>query len=123
MTDLIKAINDGFGHTTGDRALQEVAKTLAGALRTTDMVARWGGDEFIAIARHLNSKTLEVLTERCCALVAQTTLRDDGRTVSLSVSIGGTLVLPDDTATRLLERADELMYKSKKGGRARATTR
>jgi diguanylate cyclase (GGDEF)-like protein/PAS domain S-box-containing protein len=122
--DRFKAINDGFGHATGDRALQEVAKTLTGALRATDIVGRWGGDEFIAVVRHVNSETLKGLAERCCVLVAQTTIpRSERSAVSMSVSIGGTLALPDDTVEGLIKRADELMYRSKTSGRARAATR
>ena len=112
--DQFKALNDSFGHATGDRALLEVAKTLTGTLRPTDIVGRWGGDEFIAIAHHVNNEILRQLAERCCALVAQTTFpSSDGSPVSMSVSIGGTLALPGDTAEKLIKRADELMYRNK----------
>jgi diguanylate cyclase (GGDEF)-like protein/PAS domain S-box-containing protein len=121
--DRFKAINDGFGHATGDRVLQEVAKTLTGALRPSDIVGRWGGDEFCAVVRHVNSETLRELAERCCVLVAQTSFpSSDGSPVSLSVSIGGTLALPSDTVEALIKRADELMYRSKTSGRGRAST-
>lgn len=120
--DRFKEINDSFGHATGDRALQEVAKTLTGTLRTTDIVGRWGGDEFIAVVRHVNNQILRNLAERCCVLVAQTSFpSSDGSTVSMSVSIGATLVLPDETAEGLIKRADELMYQSKTNGRGRAS--
>ena len=52
--DSFKTINDSFGHSCGDRALQEVAKTLTGSLRPTDIVGRWGGDEFLAIAGNVD---------------------------------------------------------------------
>ena len=120
--DRFKAINDRFGHVNGDRALQEVAKTLAGALRTTDVVGRWGGDEFIAVVRHVNGEILKILAERCCALVAQTSFTtSDGSLVSMSVSVGGSLVTPDDTFEAMIRRADELMYQSKTGGRGRSS--
>ena len=118
--DRFKAINDGFGHATGDLALREVAKTLSGALRTTDIVGRWGGDEFLAIVRHINGETLKILSERCCMLVARTLLPTGGG-VAMSVSIGATLVALDDTFEGLIQRADALMYQSKASGRARAT--
>jgi diguanylate cyclase (GGDEF)-like protein len=112
--DQFKSINDRFGHACGDRALLEVAKTLAGALRPTDVVGRWGGDEFIAIARHINQKNLRRVSERCRALVAGTTYAncDDCR-ASVSVSIGATLALPGDTAEAMIKRADTLMYRNK----------
>ena len=120
--DRFKAINDRFGHATGDRALRQVAKTLVGALRTNDIVGRWGGDEFLAVVRHVNAEILKTLAERCCVLVAQTSFRnEDGRGISTSVSIGGSLVRPRDTFETLIRRADELMYHSKAGGRSRAS--
>ncbi len=117
-----KDINDNFGHDLGDRALLEVAKTLKGTLRPTDIVGRWGGDEFIAVAHHVSDEVLSQLAVRCCAMVAQTSFpSSDGSPVSVSVSIGGTLALPGDTAEKLIKRADDLMYQNKtNGGAAKA---
>jgi diguanylate cyclase (GGDEF)-like protein/PAS domain S-box-containing protein len=115
--DRFKAVNDNFGHAVGDRALLEVGQTLKGTLRPTDIVGRWGGDEFIAIVHHVNKEVLKHLEERCCAMVAVSSLpSNDGSPVAMSVSIGGTLSLPDDTAERLIKRADELMYQKKLSG-------
>ena len=115
--DRFKAINDSFGHAIGDHALLEVAKTLKGTLRPTDIVGRWGGDEFIAVAHHVNNEILMHLAERCCSMVAQISIpTGDGPPVSASVSIGGTLALPDDTAETLIRRADQLMYRNKTNG-------
>ncbi len=112
--DCFKAVNDSFGHATGDHALLEVAKTLKGTLRPMDVVGRWGGDEFIAIVHHVNQEVLTQLAVRCCGMVAQTILpNNDGNSVSLSVSIGSTLALPGDTTEKLIQRADELMYQNK----------
>jgi diguanylate cyclase (GGDEF)-like protein/PAS domain S-box-containing protein len=120
--DGFKAINDGFGHATGDQALQEATKTLTGALRTSDIVGRWGGDEFLAVVRHVDGDILKRLAERCCVLVAQTSLvSGGGERVSLSVSVGGAVTVPDDSADSLIKRADELMYRSKAAGRGRAS--
>ncbi len=68
--DKFKALNDSFGHACGDRALQEVAKTVVGSLRPADIVGRWGGDEFLAIIRNVNHEILGY---------ADGTLRHDGR--------------------------------------------
>jgi diguanylate cyclase (GGDEF)-like protein len=109
-----KAINDRFGHATGDSALLEVANTLTGTLRPTDIVGRWGGDEFIAIVRHVTHETLSQLVERCRALIAETTFAgSDGARLSVTASIGAALALPDDTTERLIRRADDLMYERK----------
>jgi diguanylate cyclase (GGDEF)-like protein len=122
--DRFKAINDGFGHSTGDHALLEVAETLKGTLRSTDIVGRWGGDEFIAVAHHVNNEILMHLAERCCAMVSQISIpTSDGVPVSASVSIGGTLALPDDTAQTIIQRADQLMYRNKTNGELAKNTR
>jgi len=116
--DRFKEINDSFGHTCGDRALQEMAKTLTGSLRPTDTVGRWGGDEFLAIVRNVNSKFLKELAERCVTLAEQTSLISNrGSLIALSVSVGGTLAHPGATAEELIQRADELMYRCKAKGR------
>jgi diguanylate cyclase (GGDEF)-like protein/PAS domain S-box-containing protein len=119
--DHFKEINDRFGHANGDRALREAGKTLSAALRGTDIVGRWGGDEFIAVVRHVDTNTLRDLADRCCALISQTAIpRPDGDRIPMSVSIGGTVVIPDDTPEQLIHRADERMYRSKTSGRNRA---
>ncbi len=118
--DHFKAINDQFGHPAGDLALQEVGETLVGALRTTDIIGRWGGDEFVAVVRHVDTEILDRLAGRCCALVAQTKVKSTNQ-IALSVSVGGAVVQPGDTYTSLMQRTDDLMYRSKALGRGRAT--
>lgn len=124
MIDLdgFKAINDSFGHNYGDLALQEVGKTLVGALRPTDSVGRWGGDEFLAIVSNVNHGSLRKLAERCVALVGQTSVSCvDERRISLSISVGAALACTGEKAEGLIQRADASMYNSKSAGRNRAT--
>jgi diguanylate cyclase (GGDEF)-like protein/PAS domain S-box-containing protein len=109
-----KAINDRFGHVGGDRALKQVAKTLAGALRSADVIGRWGGDEFLAIAHNVNPQVLSGLLERCVALVEQTSYRnDDGGFEGLTIAAGAALAEPADDLERLIARADGRMYEMK----------
>ncbi len=109
-----KDVNDRFGHDAGDRALRAVAMSLAGALRPADVLARWGGDEFIAIVHHVNPEVLEHLASRSSAMVAGTSYATgDGQPGPLSVSIGEALVTASDTAGSMVKRADELMYRNK----------
>lgn len=111
-----KAINDRFGHAGGDRALKQVARTLSGALRGADVVGRWGGDEFLAIAHGVSEEVLAELAERCVALVKETSYRnDDGGFEGLSTAVGAALVEPRDTVERLVARADRKMYEKKNG--------
>jgi diguanylate cyclase (GGDEF)-like protein/PAS domain S-box-containing protein len=122
--DSFKTINDTFGHIGGDHALKQAAKALAGALRPTDTVGRWGGDEFLAIVRSVNCEILTELALRCVDMVAKISFSDsDAKSVSLSISVGGTLIRPGDTVKGLVKRADDLLYESKAAGRNRATTR
>jgi diguanylate cyclase (GGDEF)-like protein/PAS domain S-box-containing protein len=121
--DKFKAINDCYGHECGDRALQEVAKTVVGALRPTDIVGRWGGDEFVAILRNVDHDILTSLAKRCVLMAARISLPSgDGASISLSISVGATLAHPGESGAELIRRADGLMYQSKMGGRSRATT-
>jgi diguanylate cyclase (GGDEF)-like protein/PAS domain S-box-containing protein len=120
--DRFKEINDTFSHTSGDLALQEIAKTLTGSLRPTDIVGRWGGDEFQAIAHNVNEQTARTLAERCVRMAAETRIvSPDGRPIPLSLSVGVTLAHPGDDVRSLLLRVDKLMYQSKSNGRNRAT--
>jgi len=121
--DYFKQVNDCFGHSCGDHALQEVAHMLYCSLRPTDVLGRWGGDEFLAIVFNVDATVLAELARRCVMLVARTSiLSNDERPIHLSVSVGGVLAQPGETPVELLERADRLMYQSKANGRGRATT-
>jgi diguanylate cyclase (GGDEF)-like protein/PAS domain S-box-containing protein len=114
--DLIKfkSINDGYGHVSGDRALQEVAKTLTGALRGADIVGRWGGDEFLAIIHNATEELMIHLAKRCVLLVNNSSfLNNAGELVPLSISVGGALVRPGEEISQLIERADAQMYMKK----------
>jgi diguanylate cyclase (GGDEF)-like protein len=91
-------------------------------MRPTDIVVRWGGDEFQAIARNINEETARTLAERCVLMAAETRIVSlDGRPIPLSISVGVTLAHSGDDLRSLLHRADELMYLSKSNGRNRAT--
>jgi diguanylate cyclase (GGDEF)-like protein/PAS domain S-box-containing protein len=115
-----KAINDQFGHASGDRALLEVAKTLAGALRSADIVGRWAGDEFLAIAHSVNVETLNELAQRCVTLIDEACfLNDEGGVECLSISVGAALTKPGDDVESLVARADRRMYEGKKASAER----
>jgi diguanylate cyclase (GGDEF)-like protein/PAS domain S-box-containing protein len=120
--DNFKMINDSYGHEGGDRALQEIARTVAGSFRPVDIVGRWGGDEFVAILRNVDQEIMTELANRCLLMVARISLpRGDGATITPSISLGATLVHPEDRVEDLIRRADELMYQSKMNGKGRAT--
>jgi len=119
--DHFKQINDSYGHSVGDAALIVVAQTLSRSLRAVDNVGRWGGDEFAVILPELAEDDLRRLAERCRVLVEQSKVAGVKGNVPLQVSIGGTLVRPDDTPESAMRRADEKLYESKNQGRGRVS--
>jgi diguanylate cyclase (GGDEF)-like protein/PAS domain S-box-containing protein len=120
--DRFKAVNDRFGHVVGDRVLAAVGRTMASNLRTTDFVARWGGEEFVGIVFNVDRARLAALAENIRVLVSRSTIMiGDGAEVAVTISIGATLMRPDDDRESLVVRADALMYRSKTEGRDRVT--
>jgi diguanylate cyclase (GGDEF)-like protein/PAS domain S-box-containing protein len=119
--DRFKDVNDTHGHDVGDKVLQMVANTLIHASRPFDVVARWGGEEFIGAMANISSVQLRVIANRFHALVEQSRLTLDSGTLAVTVSGGATLANPDDTMETLIKRADSLMYESKLAGRNTVT--
>ncbi len=120
--DGFKRINDTAGHPAGDRVLKEVGLTLADSLRPSDIVGRWGGDEFLAIVKNVDQDALRCLAERCVAIESKVDVPiNEGERVSISVSIGAGLIQSCEGVDAVVERADRLMFVSKSGGRNRAT--
>lgn len=120
--DHLKTINDTCGHRVGDRALQVVGHTLVESLRSSDTVSRWGGDEFLAIVRNVDSENLDWLAHRCVAIVATVnTMNGQNNGVAVSISVGAALIRPDENIQQLVERAGRLNYAGKAAGRNRAT--
>ena len=116
--DHFKITNDTYGHDTGDKVLQMVAATLRYNVRVTDVVGRWGGEEFLAILNDIeNQKTLLTIAEKLRTLVACSRLDLDDESLTTTISIGATILLPNDTPESFVRRADQLMYQSKQAGR------
>jgi diguanylate cyclase (GGDEF)-like protein/PAS domain S-box-containing protein len=120
--DHFKQVNDTYGHNIGDTVLRMIAKTMRLAVRGTDTVGRWGGEEFIAILYGMREKkALRAAAEKVRTLVECSRLDRPEHGLSVTISIGGTLLLPGDTPESLVWRADQLMYRSKRAGRNRVT--
>ena len=115
--DYFKKFNDDYGHNVGDEMLKTVANTLNQPIRKTDIAGRWGGEEFIIILSGVNAKALKRIAETTRMLVENSTIRHNNKKIAATISIGGTLVRKNDEFKSVIDRADQLMYKSKDLGR------
>lgn len=120
MIDLdgFKQVNDRFGHQAGDFLLQAVARTLQSCMRPTDVVGRWGGEEFVVLAINMMTSSVELqkIAERCRNLIAKNSVPFENQRLSTTASVGATLLRADDTGELALVRADKLMYQGKESG-------
>jgi diguanylate cyclase (GGDEF)-like protein/PAS domain S-box-containing protein len=119
--DNFKLVNDTYGHNSGDKILRMVSQTLKASIRATDVVGRWGGEEFLVIMQDLDKNELFVIAEKLLIKVAKSHIEFSDNTVSPTISIGGTMVQKGDAAETVVNRADKLMYQSKANGRNRIT--
>ena len=110
--DGLKDTNDRFGHDAGDRLLQSVAHRLSGAVRNSDIVARYGGDEFIVLCEDLrDADEATTILDRIC----QAATSPAGGDVLIGLSIGIAMIDdPDVGATAIITRADRAMYQAKR---------
>ncbi len=118
MLDLdgFKAVNDTYGHKTGDELLRKVATILQAVVRPSDTVARFGGDEFTILAEGIDTEQeLEALAERILAALHTPLQLSDGPH-QISASLGITTATPDSTSDQLLHDADTAMYHTKERG-------
>ncbi len=121
--DHFKDVNDRWGHDQGDEALKMVARTLVHSSRSSDIVGRWGGEEFIAVVTNTNSHTVETIAERYRSMVEQSALPLEEGALRLTISAGATVAVPGESIETVIKRADTLLYASKASGRNRVTAR
>ncbi|OPZ84606.1 MAG: Response regulator PleD [bacterium ADurb.Bin429] len=115
--DTFKDFNDTYGHDIGDMVIRMVARTMQDALRTSDVLCRWGGDEFLIIVPNASEDQLQRLGDRLRGLISTSFLTESQGILKVTVSAGATMVAPDDSAETLLKRADMLLYRAKDSGR------
>lgn len=117
--DFFKKINDQFGHNMGDKVLIDVAQVLDKNQRKTDVICRWGGEEFLILLPSAGLEKTYIIAEALRTKIKQITLLP-GHTVT--ASFGVTEVRVDDTLESLVERADSALYEAKKNGRDQVIT-
>ena len=121
--DHFKRINDRFGHPTGDRVLARVAQVLSQSLRSQDLVARIGGEEFLAILPDSGLEQVRAVAERLRrAIEAMRIPMGDGTELQVTLSLGAAMLSNcDDATSRALEAVDRALYAAKNGGRNRVS--
>lgn len=120
--DHFKLINDNLGHQMGDEALKAVAGVLSSAIRSTDLLVRMGGDEFLLILDDTNQGNARILAERLCTAVSDLDIKADANT-RLGISIGLSELKQGETLRDWMERTDDILYHAKAAGRSRVAVR
>jgi diguanylate cyclase (GGDEF)-like protein/PAS domain S-box-containing protein len=115
--DRFKYVNDKFGHETGDKVLVMVTQTVSNILRRVDYLFRWGGEEFIILLPQTSKAKLTEIAERVRFFIEKSFIAIGDKILSVTVSLGASMVKEEDTGASCVKRADELMFKSKKRGR------
>jgi diguanylate cyclase (GGDEF)-like protein len=111
--DRFKTVNDTYGYVAGDRLLVDVHERLCDHLRATDLVFRWGGEEFVVLAAHVERAELADFAERLRLLLAARPFAIDGRPRTITGSVGAVLLDDSCPAQEALEAAGRLVRKAK----------
>jgi two-component system cell cycle response regulator len=117
--DHFKAVNDQFGHPGGDDALRQLADRALRGVRSIDLVARFGGEEFVVVMPETDLKAAMMVAERLRQSVAAEPfhIHTAGERQPITISVGVAVAEPGDTVDTLLQRADDALYEAKNGGR------
>lgn len=115
--DHFKLLNDTYGHQAGDQVLQGFAQNLREGLRQSDIICRWGGEEFIILLKDTGNATAQRLAEKVRSEVAARRYPYRGVNLQVTTSIGLADMHPDDSLDSLIDRADRGLYRAKQSGR------
>jgi diguanylate cyclase (GGDEF)-like protein/PAS domain S-box-containing protein len=114
--DHFKQINDTYGHQSGDRVLLSIAHAFSQTIRTGDVLARWGGEEFVCLLPDVDLEKALYVAEKLRRALEELRFPDAG---GVSASFGVSIYVPGDTQESLLHRADTALYRAKEKGRNR----
>ena len=115
--DHFKGINDQYGHLFGDCVLRDVAQTITKQVRDSDMVFRYGGEEFVILLSNTCEQGAQQLAERIRKAIAGQTCSYNGNSTRITASQGVACLYEDDQAADLFSRADKALYSAKENGR------
>ena len=117
--DHFKAINDTRGHDVGDLVLKSVSKALAIGVRDVDFVARWGGEEFLAVLPDTDTEGAKLVAERLRTRISDMLIEAGAQPFKISMTLGVATMQPGEGAEQTIARADTALYDGKRGGRNR----
>jgi diguanylate cyclase (GGDEF)-like protein len=115
--DNFKAINDAYGHSTGDCALKTLADTINQTLRRSDIAFRFGGEEFVLLLSNSDAEAASIVAERLRTAVAETLCHDGRHGFGFTISLGVAQLADEEQSYHLFERADMALYQAKQTGR------
>ena len=115
--DNFKQVNDDFGHDTGDYIIKELARIFTDSIRETDVIGRWGGEEFLFMLPETSGQQAYVLAEKLRKMIAATIFTHQQQTLKLTVSIGIYEFGQGDTIDQAISSADSYLYQAKNQGR------
>lgn len=118
--DHFKSINDKYGHQVGDEALKDVANTLKNTLRSNDVIARWGGEEFVIMLKNATIKEAQKIAEKLRVNIEQTKVQN---TIDITSSFGLTKYYAKEDTNHTFKRADDALYEAKQSGRNKVITK
>jgi len=118
--DHFKSINDTLGHNIGDKVLFELARMVNMNIRKTDILARWGGEEFIVLAKYATVSQAKKIAEELRACIASYNFGDS---LKITCSFGVTQFKSSDTQIGIFKRVDDALYEAKENGRNRVICR
>jgi diguanylate cyclase (GGDEF)-like protein len=115
--DFFKQINDAYGHAAGDEVLRSFAQQVQARLRASDVLARWGGEEFLLLLPNTEQETAMQVLERMQADIAELQVKSMDTALRITFSAGLTVLAPGEAVSEAIKRADKAMFQAKAAGR------
>ncbi len=117
--DYFKEVNDTYGHPTGDVILKTLTQIIKNCIRNSDILFRWGGEEFLIILPESDINKAGILAEKIRKVVENQNIMFSGKSLSVTISLGVATMLENDSSDNLIYRSDKALYAAKEKGRNR----
>jgi len=118
--DHFKTINDTYGHQVGDEVLVTIAKTLKHSLRDNDLIARWGGEEFVIMLKNITVDEAKIIIEKVRVNIQNSIIKEN---IKVTASFGLTKYIIGEDSKEIFKRSDDALYEAKKSGRNRVVVK